>query len=42
VHPITGKCPPGKGFRLGDFVFMMREDQVVSTAMNVDLFAQVV
>ena len=42
MRPVSHKrTPTGEGFTLGNFVFVMREDQVTATAMQVDLFPQV-
>ncbi len=40
MHPIACKSLAGDGFGLSDFVFVMRENKVVSATMNVDLFAE--
>ena len=42
MHPVFDKrFLPVKAFGLGDLILMMREDQVLSAAVNIDLFAQI-
>src|SRR5437764_9002084 len=42
MHPVFDKrTPTGECFTLGNFVFMVREDQVVATTMQVNLRSQV-
>src|SRR5689334_9524229 len=40
MNPIARELFARIGFALRDFVFVMREDEVVATAVNVDLFAE--
>jgi hypothetical protein len=40
MHPVTGELLAGEGFGLGDLVLVVREDQVVAAAVDVDLLAQ--
>ena len=42
VHPVAGKGFAVGPFALGDFVFVMRKNQVRSAAVNVESFAEVV
>ena len=41
VHPVVGQRLPGDGLGLQDLVLVVREDQVVAAAVDVDLLAQV-
>ena len=41
VHPVAGKWLAGEAFGLGDFVFVVREDQVIAAAVDIDLLTQV-
>src|SRR6202453_244747 len=40
VKPESGECFSGEGFRLRDFVFMVREDKVLASSMQIKTFAQ--
>jgi hypothetical protein len=40
VHPVAGEGLAGVRLGLRDLVLVMREDQVVAAAVDVDLFAQ--
>ena len=42
MHPVVGKRLTMSTFALSDFVFMVREDQVRTTAVDVERFAQIV
>ncbi len=37
VHPETGKLLAGKAFGLGNLILMVRKDQVISAAVDVNL-----
>src|SRR5512133_333495 len=41
MHPVAGEGLAGVALRLRDLVLVMREDQVVAAAMDIDLLAQV-
>jgi len=41
MHPMPGKRTFSQNFRLGDLAFMMREDQVFSTSVQVNLVSKV-
>ena len=40
MEPVAGQGLAGGSFRLGDFIFMVRENQVGSTQVNIDGFTQ--
>lgn len=40
VHPVMGIFLAGAAFALGNLVFMVREDQILSAAMDVDGLTQ--
>ena len=40
VHPVTGECV-ARAARLGEFVLVVREDQIDAPAVNVELRAQI-
>ena len=40
MHPVIDKRLPGSPFRLGNLILMMRELQVESTAMDIEMFPQ--
>ena len=40
VNPVAGKLFARVGFGLRDLVFVMREDQVVAAAVDIDLFTE--
>ena len=41
VHPVMSKFLAVCRLRLGDLIFMMREDQVFATAMNINRISQI-
>ncbi len=41
MHPVFCKRLPVGGLGLGNFVFMMRENQILASGMNVDLIPQI-
>src|SRR5699024_7768623 len=41
MHPVSGKDFSVAALRLGNFILMMREDQVLSSCMDVDFFTQI-
>src|SRR5260370_38419044 len=40
MDPIACKCFAGEALTLGDLVLVMREDQIGTAAMDIDLFTQ--
>ncbi len=40
MHPMANKRTPSRGLRLGDLVLVMGEDEVLTTEMHVERFAQ--
>ncbi|MPM50067.1 hypothetical protein SDC9_96801 [bioreactor metagenome] len=42
MDPVAGKLLAGERFTLSDLVLMVREDQVIAAAVDIDLLAQVI
>ena len=40
VDPVAGEFHPGIRLGLGDLVFVVREDQVIAAAVDIDLLAE--
>ena len=41
VEPVSGKVSSISTFALGDFVFVVREDEIFATAMEIKVNAEV-
>ena len=41
VHPVSGKYFSIAALRLGNLIFMMREDQVFPACMDINFFSQI-
>ena len=41
MQPVTDERFPGRGLALGNFIFVMRKDEVFATAMDVERLAEV-
>ena len=41
MQPVIDKLAPRASFRLGDFIFMMRENQIAAAAMEIKSLSQI-